>query len=260
MVAKEATVTKRVVLVAALAAALGTASGIMVANHSVTGGGDGVHAGPDDLDSIREQSLLDGAIYDGHLLRYDRIPAFAAHFESAEEAKRAYDWFNQLLEDSKGNPSLEASNGNTMRIFNFLVLVGDMVQQHEVAALAIGVQMAEQTYRQPDIRPLRIYHEWLIDEYHIDPETASVRLGMLVGDMRPLANEVLRLTETGMLLNQVPTDLRQKDRMYWDAVSDYGHCTIVDKGSDCDQYLKASEERAWERPDPPGFHHADPPE
>ena len=262
MVAKETTMTKRVVLVAALAAALGTASGIMVANHSVTGEADREHAGLDELDSIREQSLLDGAIYDGHLLRYDRIPAFAAHFESAEEAKRAYDWFNQLLEDSRGNPKLETTNTNTMRLFNFNALVGDVVGSYEVAALAIGVQKAEGTYAEPDIKPLRTFHEWLLDEYDVSPDAAPGRLDRLVGDMAPLAPEVLQIKETEVLLNLVPEELKKTDSdwTYWAVVADYGYCAIVEKRIDCSHHLAEAEERAWERPDPPDFHHADPSE
>lgn len=203
------------------------------------------------LEQIRQQSILEGAIYDDELLRFDLIQAKIDHFGSVEAANAFYDDFNSLLKESQGNPGLEITNEGTMRLFNFDILVGEPVRSYEVAALVVGTQMAEGTYTTP-IKPLQILHKWMLDKYCVHPGTASARLDQLVGDMRPLASEVLQIKETEALLNLVPGELKVEDSTYWAVVADYGHCAIVEKRTDCAQYLTEIEARAWEGPEP-GF-------
>ena len=57
------------------------------------------------------------------------------------------------MEASVGNPCRMVDNGGTMWLFNFHILVGDMVNSEEVAALAIRVQMSGGTYITPHKHP-----------------------------------------------------------------------------------------------------------
>lgn len=232
--------------------------GILTANYAVANKNENESTEMSYLDQIRQQSLLEGSIYDDDLLRFDLIQSRVDNFGGLEAANEFYNDFNQLLEESKGNPGMEITNKGTMRQFNFGALVGDVVRPYEVAALVIDTQMAEGTYITP-VKPLRILHEWMLDEYDVHPDMASSRLDRLVGDMRPLALEILKIKETEALLDRVPMELKDADPTYWAVVGDYGHCTIVEERADCAQYLAEAEARAWEEPDPKDFHHVDPP-
>lgn len=197
---------------------------------------------PSEMDRIRQQSLLENKIYDDGLLRYDLIQAKIDHCGGVDADNDAHDWFNELLEDSVGDPGLMATNGGTMRLFNFDILVGDVANPQEVSALVIGVQMAEGTYA-ISVEPLQMLHEWLLNKYDVSPDTASNRLDRLVGEMRPLAPEVLDIQETYVLLGRPPGELFEGDPGYWSGVGSYGNCVLIEKGGDCQHHLTALKER-----------------
>ena len=166
------------------------------------------------------------------------------HFGSVEAANAFYNDFNQLLKESQGNPGLEIINGGTMKLFNFDILVGETVRSYEIAALVVGTQMADGTYSAL-IKPLQVLHKWMLDKDCVHPDTALARLDQLVGDMRPLAPEILQIKETEALLSLVPGEMKVEDSIYWAVVADYGHCAIVEKRTDCAQYLAEVEARVW---------------
>lgn len=186
------------------------------------------------------------------------MSAYVDRFGSAEAANRFYSDLDQLLEENEDGSVMKTINEGTMKMFNFDVLVGNAVNSYEVAALVIGVQKAEGTYITP-VKPLQTLHKWLLTEHNVQQDTASTRLNQLVGDMRPLAQEVLQIKETEALLDVLPAELKDADPTYWAAVRDYGYCVIIEERTDCAQYLVVAEARAWENPDPEDFHHVDPP-
>ena len=61
--------------------------------------------------------------------------------------------------------------------------------------MVIGEQKAEGTYDTPPAELMQEYHQYLLDKYDVRPGTASAELDSMMGDLRPLAPDVLRIFE-----------------------------------------------------------------
>ena len=142
---------------------------------------------------LREQSIKEGVIYGDTLLRFDKLDENIKGYGSAENATTAYNSLNRLL--LHDNPT--ENNKGTVKILNLVVFSrGALIDKTEhVAALVIGEQKAEGTYDTPPAELMREYHQYLLDTYDVRPGTASAELDSMMGDLRPLAPEVLRVFE-----------------------------------------------------------------
>ena len=142
---------------------------------------------------LREQSIKDGKIYGDTLLRFDKLDENIKGYGSAENATTAYNSLNRLL--LHDNPT--ENNKGTVKILNLVVFSrGALIDKTEhVAALVIGEQKAEGTYYTPPAELMQEYHQYLLDTYDVRPGTASAELDSMMGDLRPLAPEVLRVFE-----------------------------------------------------------------
>ena len=147
---------------------------------------------------LREQSLREGVIYGDTLLRFDKLDESIKAYGSAENATGAYNSMNRTL---LNNPNISGWGvtvaKGTAKILNLEVLSGGALfdKTAHVAALVIGEQKAEGTYETPTAELMQEYHQYLLDKYDVRPSTASAEIDSMMGDLRPLAPEVLRIFE-----------------------------------------------------------------
>ena len=196
-----------------------------------------------DLDMLKHESLSNGKIFDRYLIPYTMSQANIEYFGGLEQANAGYDHLNRLLGDSKDNIYMKEYNHLTMLNFNFRILTNTTEPAPKVAALVIQEQMHAGTYQQPDLKPLKILHEYLMNEYPPteDPETV---LTEMFGEMKVLTPEVLGIVEKGVLFGNFPSsELFFANMDYWNAVGEYGDCVFVEEDDDdCDKYLENAEE------------------
>lgn len=194
-----------------------------------------------DLDALIQESLLNGRIFDRYLIPYTMSQANIEYFGGIEQAIASYNHLDDLLYDSRGNKYMENANHLTMLSSNFRILTNTTEPSSRVAALVIQERMQDGTYRQPELEPLKILHEYLIAEYPAvnDPRETLTKM---FGEMKVLTPEVLEIVEKNTLLGNFPsTKLFFANMGYWMAVGEYGDCIFVEDGSDCYKYLEEAE-------------------
>lgn len=168
-------------------------------------------------------------------------PAVIEHFGGLDQALWSYNHLNDLLEYSKGDPYLEKANGLVMLTFNFNVLTDTVVNGDKIAALVIHERKLAGTYQQPELDPLQKLHTYFEEEYPINATTPSLQ--DMFGDMSALTPEILEIEETSTLLGKPPEELLEVDLGYWSSVRWYGHCEIIENGTDCTKYLEEAKSR-----------------
>ena len=201
-----------------------------------------------DIDALKQESLLKGKIFDRYLIPYELSPENVKYFGGEAQAKEAHERLEELLEISKGDKAMEISNGGTMLLSNFHILADSTIDFDKIAALVIVERIQANTYQQP-IEPIQKLHNYLLKEHPVVGD-AGKELDMLLGDMKPLAPQVLDILETYTLLGKPPFIelLMSEDINYWGITGSYGNCLLVEEGSDCDKYLEQLNAKPWEIP------------
>ncbi len=210
------------------------------------------------IGALKQESLLNGQIFDRYLIPYEKSQAKIEGFGGIEQAREMYTHMNDLLDESKGNEYMEKFNHGTMLIHNFHTLTNTTEDVGRVAALVISERMQNEAYRQPEIEPLQTLHGHLIAEYPTAGNAEETLTG-LFGEMKILAPEMLEVLEMYTLFGKPPSELYFADVDYWATVGAYGDCVLVEEGSDCDKYLEIARERPWDQLPPEDARHIDPP-
>ena len=149
---------------------------------------------------LREQTIKEGMIYGDTLLRFDKIDVYVEHFRAfginvTDVYERASDIDHQAR-----------------LTHNLRVMVGDIVDTEQIAALFIGKQKAEGTYVQPAEKHMQLYHEFIFDKHSVWTSTASAELDEILGDLAVVAPQVLQMRED----EPKPTpELHDTNPEYW---------------------------------------------
>ena len=196
------------------------------------------------IEDLKQISLDEEKIFNDYLIPYEMSSAKIEHFGGLNQTLWHYNHFNDLLDNSKGNPHMEKINEIAMLQFNFGVLTNTVVSGDKIAALVIQERKLAGTYQQPDLEPLQKLHTYLEAEYPINATTPSLQ--DMFGDMSVLTPEILEIKETAALFGLPPEELQKKDLGYWSAVGWYGSCEIIDNGTDCAKYLERAKARSLE--------------
>ena len=154
---------------------------------------------------LREQSIREGMIYNDTLLRFDKLDAYMEHYRGI--GINATDLYERFSNRDKLT--------QRMILYNLDVLVGDIVNPEQVAALFIGKQRAEGTYVQPAEKHRQLLHDFLVDYYGVRPDTASAELDKILGNLAVVAPQLLQMKEG---LSGPPQELYETDPEYWNCV------------------------------------------
>ena len=187
-------------------------------------GGGVSYAENSTLANVRASVIATDTIPDTYL-----IEPTGAYWESKNatiiyEALEAW-----LLTKSEAVPSERFQNQVNRALFNTATLLeGRIAGPHHVTALVVAKERALGTYDAGMAGYLKKYHDYVVGKYDI-PNTAGgidAALNRALGDMAPLANEIVSVTNRAASIGGVPNELLESDIEYWVDVELSTYCGL----------------------------------
>lgn len=179
------------------------------------------------LDDIRATVIKSGVIPDTYL-----IEPTGTYWESrnmAESIKILNEW---ILSKDTTIPSERFQVEVKRATFNTAILLEGRIDVHHVTALVVSQQRALNTYDANTPEYLKKYHDHVISTFDIPTTTSSINatIHQKLGDMAPLADNIVRITHDAVSIGSIPDALFESDIEYWFGVELATYCSI-DGGS-----------------------------